>query len=205
MDKIDSDNEDEKLGELEYDLDDLEDEDDLLFGGAIGKDKHSYFVNLIEAVDKPLIVNNYARDKCQSDFQPIVLTKEEKENLEKNKMTHYDNILEYGSSKNRLNYYICPRLWCPTSKIPLDVNDKEAKCPIENEEPMKLFFDKNPYKKRYIKLIKPDEKGLCAPCCGKKQQKKEDLEKCKILSDEIELDDDISKSLNISIKKTILM
>lgn len=204
LDKIDSDNEDEKLGELEYDLGD-DDDDDLLMGGAIGKDKHSYFVNLIEAVDKPLIANNYARDKCQSDFQPIVLTKEEKENLEKNKMTHYDNILEYGSSKNRLNYYICPRLWCPISKIPLNVDDPEAKCPVENEQPMKLFFDKNPNKKRYIKLIKPDEKGLCAPCCGKKQQKKEELDKCKILSDEIDLDDEDDKteikSVSISIKK----
>ena len=187
----------DKLGELDYNLDD-DDEDELL-GGAIGKEKHSYFVDLIKKVDKDLVTDNYARDKCQSDFQPIVLTKEEKENLEKNKQTYYDNILEYGSSKEKLNYYICPKLWCPISKIPLDVNKEEWDCPLDNEEPMKMFWGNDKNKPRYIKLIKPNDKGLCAPCCGKKLQKEEELKKCKIPTDDnIEDNLDINK---IKIKK----
>ncbi len=33
-------------------------------------------------------------------------------------------------------------------------------CPIEGEEPMELFFENDPKKKRYVKLIKPDENNL---------------------------------------------
>ena len=184
--KYDIDIDDEKLGELDYNID----SDDELLGGAIGKEKHSYFVDLIRNVDKDLVSDNYARDKCQSDFQPVVLTKSEKETLEKNKQTYWDNIIEYGSNKNNLNYYICPRLWCPISKIPLDVNSENYECPLENEEPIKRFWGQDKDKKRYIKLIKPNEKGICAPCCGKKIQKKEELDKCKIKDDNYILNED---------------
>jgi hypothetical protein len=175
----DPEDDNDKLGELTFDLDD---DDDELLGGGLGKDKHSYFVDLIKKVDKDLVTENYARDKCQSEFQPVVLTKEEKEELEKNNNTHYDNILEYGSDKNKMNFYICPKLWCPISKIPLDVNSEKYECPLENEEPMKLFWGKDKKKERYIKLIKPNEKGLCSPCCGKKKQKDAELAKCKLIN-----------------------
>lgn len=148
-------------------------------GGAIGKDKHSYFVNMLQNADKNLFGDNYAREKCQASNQPIVISKEKKEELEKNKKAFFDNIIEYGSEKNISNYYACPRLWCPQSKIPLDINDDDAKCPIENEEPMKLFWDKDKNKERYVKLIKQNDKGICVPCCFKKKPKEEEIEKCK--------------------------
>ena len=184
------DNEINRLGELDFDLDS---DDDEVAGGAIGKEKHSYFVDLIREVDKDLVGENYARDKCQSDFQPIVLTKKELEKLRSDKMLHFDNILEYGSNKSKLNYYVCPKLWCPISKIPLDIKKDGEKCPIENEEPMELIWGKDKNKPRYSKIIKPNEKGICAPCCGKKLQKKSELDKCKIYDDEIMLDDITTK------------
>ena len=188
IDEISDDNID-NLGELDYNLDD--DDDDLeMMGGAMGKDKHSYFVDLMKMHDKDLVSDNYARDKCQSGFQPIILTKTEKEELEKNKMTHYDNILEYGSHANKKNFFICPKLWCPISKIPLDHNIDNYKCPLENEEPIEMFWGKDKNKKRYIKLIKPNEKGLCAPCCGKKAPKDDELKKCKYLDDNIDIIND---------------
>ena len=195
-DIIDSD--DEKLGELDYNLDD---DDDELLGGALGKEKHTYLINLIRNLDKDLVSDNYARDKCQSDFQPIVLTKEEMEKLVKNKQDFYDNIIPYGSSSSKINYYTCPRVWCPASKIPLDPNSDNYECPLENEEPMTFFWGIDKTKKRYIKLIKPNEKGLCAPCCGKKEQKKQDLDKCIIPNNDIDLDDDnIKKKTSLSKK-----
>lgn len=168
---------DDNLGELDYDLDD---DDDLLMGGApLGKVNHSLFVELMKQYDKDLVGENYARDKCQAGFQPVVFSKEEKEKLEKNKQAFYDNIIEYGSTKKNQNFYACPKVWCPTSKIPLDPRLDKYECPLENEEPIEMFWGKDKDKKRYVKLIKPNEKGICAPCCGKKQQKEEEIKKCK--------------------------
>ena len=136
--------------------------------------------------DKDLVGENYARDKCQAGFQPVVFTKEEKEKLEKNKQAFYDNIIEYGSTKKNQNFYACPKVWCPTSKIPLDPSLDKYECPLENEEPIEMFWGKDKIKKRFVKLIKPNEKGICAPCCGKKEQKQEDIKKCKTLDSNFE-------------------
>ena len=184
IDDIIESDEDDKLGELDYDLDD---EDDLLLGGAaLGKINHSLFVELMKQYDKDLVGENYARDKCQAGFQPIVLNKEEKEKLEKNKQTYYDNILEYGSSAKNQNFYACPKVWCPTSKIPLDPTLDKYECPLENEEPIEMFWGKDKTKKRFIKLIKKNDKGICAPCCGKKEQTLEDIKSCKLFDINLE-------------------
>jgi len=168
-DKNDEDDEDD-LGLKDYDLSDG--------GAALGKQKHSYFVNMLQLADKDLFTENYAREKCQASSQPIVMSKEYKKTLEDNNNLHFDNIIEYGSKPEIKNFYACPRLWCPQSKIPLNVNDPAAKCPIENEEPMKLFWENDKNRERYVKLIKPNDKGLCVPCCFKKKPKEEELAKC---------------------------
>ena len=188
---------DDKLGEFDYDLDD--DDDDLLMGGApLGKVNHSLFVELMKQYDKELVGENYARDKCQAGFQPIVFSKEEKEKLEKNKRAFYDNIIEYGSTKKNHNFYACPKVWCPTSKIPLDPSLDKYECPLENEEPIEMFWGKDKNKKRYVKLIKPNEKGICAPCCGKKEQKEEDIKKCKTLDSNFENEDETKEKQDSS-------
>ena len=190
----------DNLGELDYDLDD----DDLLMGGALGKVNHSLFVELIKQYDKDLVGENYARDKCQAGFQPIVFNKEEKEKLEKNKQAFYDNIIEYGSTNNNKNFYTCPKVWCPTSKIPLDPNLDKYECPLENEEPIEMFWGKDKNKKRFVKLIKPNEKGICAPCCGKKEQKKEDITKCKTLDNILEYESKIKDNDDSITNKEII-
>jgi hypothetical protein len=157
-------------------------------GGALGKDKHSYFINLLTKADKDLFANNYARNKCQAINQPVVFSNEYKETLKKNGNYFFDNDLTYGSKENIKNVYACPRLWCPISKIPLDVDNGKTTCPIEDEEPMEMYFDNDPHKKRYVKLIKPDENNICAPCCFKKQPKDEELNKCKYYNDDIKKD-----------------
>ena len=152
-------------------------------GGALGKDKHSYFINLLQQADKNLFSNNYAREKCQAVNQPVVLSNDQLQKLKDKKEDYFDNVLSYGSDISIKNNYACPRLWCPQSKIPLNPDDPKAKCPIEDEEPMEIFFDKDRNKKRYVKLIKPDENGTCVPCCFKKEPKEDELNKCKFYGD----------------------
>ena len=48
---------------------------------------------------------------------------------------------------------------------------------------MQMFFDNDPKKERFVKLIKPDENNICVPCCFKKKPKQEELNKCKYYND----------------------
>lgn len=165
------------LGEQDFDIDDIE------IGGALGKDNRGYYVKMLHNADKELFKDNYAR-KCQAVDQPVVLTPEHKKELEeKHKLDlskYFDNLIEYGSSKDNQNFYGCPKLWCPQSKIPLDIKDENAKCPIENEEPMlNLFQDGDKTKPRYVKLIKKKDSDICIPCCYKRKQGEDDIKKCK--------------------------
>ena len=185
IEELDEKSEDEGIdyGKMSYDSDDNNDSDDndsaakSSSGGALGKEKHSYFVSLLQAADKNLFGDNYARNKCQAVNQPVVFTPAEREKLIKDGNYHVDNDILYGSTPKNMNYYACPRLWCPHSKIPADI--KTRKCPIEGEEPMEQFFENNPDKKRYVKLVKPNENDICAPCCFKLPPKDSELNKCK--------------------------
>lgn len=147
------------------------------FGGGGRNDNNNYIIDMLQETDKELFANNYARN-CQRHFQPVVISKAYKTKLEQNNQLHFDNIIEYGSSKDNLNYYGCPRLWCPTSKVPLPVDDQNAQCPIPGEEPIQMFANNDKNKKRYVKLFKPNEKGMCIPCCAIKPPKQDDLNKC---------------------------
>lgn len=135
-------------------------------GGVKNVQFKNYLINRLRNADKELYQDNNKSRKCQREHQPVVLSKEELDEI-KNK-EYFDNIIEYGSNPDIKNYYTCPRLWCPISKIPLDESQENPKCPGDNEEPMKLNEDmKNLGKPRYAYLIK----NINLPCCGKKKPK----------------------------------
>jgi hypothetical protein len=149
------------------------------YGGLKDKEDQRYRIQLLQNADKDLFGENYAREKCQKRNQPFVISKDTREKLIKEGKYFVDNDIYYGSKKDKMNYYVCPRLWCKVSKVPAD--PITGKCPIENDETILSFFD-NPNEegvKRYVKLIKPNENNLCVPCCFKKPPKPEELNKCK--------------------------
>ena len=166
--------EDEDLGKLTFSSSS---------GGAKYMDKDEderYKITLLQNIDKDLFGKNYARDICQKKNQPLVINKETRDKLKEKNEYYVDNELYYGSKKDNMNYYICPRFWCKTSKVPGD--PITGKCPIEDEQKIESFFLKPGEEgiKRYVQLIKPDEEtNICAPCCFKKPPKKYELEKCK--------------------------
>ena len=56
--------------------------------------------------------NAYARScPWNKRRQPVILTKQEKENIDKNHPGSYDKFIEYGSDENNKHFYICPRYW----------------------------------------------------------------------------------------------
>ena len=125
--------------------------------------------------------------KCQSsqERQPIVLESDPEKNP-KIKKESYTYSIKYGSDENHQFYYICPKVWCPTCKIPIKYDDlkkfeqrrgkkgslcKVGKCPFGNHD---AFVRENEYysgtkdnKGGYPGFIDstghPD--ALCMPCC----------------------------------------
>ncbi len=129
--------------------------------GGNGGDNKNYLINKLKNADKALWNDNNKSRKCQRVKQPIPLSKDEYKDL-KNKglNTLFDNSIIHND-----NYYVCPRLWCPKSNVPLDEENPSAKCPIADEKPMRLNDDmKNKNNPRYVYLKKKDN----IPCCGKK-------------------------------------
>jgi hypothetical protein len=121
--------------------------------------------------------------------QPIVLTKNEIDIIDKKYRDSYTSFIKTGSTKNNMekNYYICPRIWCPLSKVSLSEKDLEknkGKCPDPIGEPPLILDAKNNYWKkqkgdelinvdRYPNFLKKElhPKGFEMPCCGKKESR----------------------------------
>jgi hypothetical protein len=134
-------------------------------GGAPAKkgdadDNNFYLINKLQNADKDIWAkNNNPSRKCQKDHQPLPLTREEYNDLIK-KGYKFDNSLNHNK-----NIYVCPRIWCPKSNVPLDEADPNAKCPLADEKPMLMNENmKNKNKPRYVYLKTKDN----MPCCGKK-------------------------------------
>jgi hypothetical protein len=129
--------------------------------GGNNNDTKKYLINKLKNADRELWNDNNKSRKCQKIKQPIPLSTEEYNDLKQKGLNKFfDNSIIHNN-----NYYICPRLWCPKSNVPLDESDPLAKCPISDEEPMRLNDDmKNKNLPRYVYLKKKDN----IPCCGKK-------------------------------------
>lgn len=161
----------------------LESEDlDFLRSGGAGK----HLLDKLQEADPALFPKGdkgYSK-QCQAHKQPIVITAEEKAAMDaEGYQKSYTDAISYGSDKNRQHIYMCPRIWCPSSRRPLTANQyAERGCP-NGEEALMLYQDNywknDPNLPRHINFFKkPTEKGLCMPCCGKKPLAQDFKEKC---------------------------
>jgi len=131
--------------------------------------------------------NGYSRS-CQWNKrrQPVILTDEEKERIDKEHPGSYDHAMKYGSSPDKNFWYICPRYWDLKKDTSLTEDDvksgnygevidiKATKVPKD-----KFVFEFNDGKEHvdksgnYVRynpgFLKPDvhPDGLCVPCCFK--------------------------------------
>lgn len=68
---------------------------------------------------------------CQSNMkrQPVVLTKDEFDKINRENPGSYTEYIKYGSRPDNQNYYICPRYWCLISNTSMTEEDVIAgKC-----------------------------------------------------------------------------
>ena len=89
-------------------------------------------LNRLQSHDPSLFISkkqgkyeSYSR-MCPSniDRQPVSLTKEEKENIDKNHPNSYSKAIEYGTTDEKY-WYICPRYWC--LKTNTSITEEEVK------------------------------------------------------------------------------
>lgn len=132
------------------------------------------------------IMKGYART-CQKKFQPYVMHKNPAENP-KVVDGSYTFSIRYGSDVEHMNYYICPKVWCPYCEIPIKFSDvvdvkkrkvrsgscMTGKCPYGDHEVMindaEEYYDleMGAYPGFKPNTLHPD--NLCMPCCFKKPQ-----------------------------------
>ncbi len=128
-------------------------------------------------------VERYTR-ACPSMQQPVVISNEEKERIDKTNRKSYVEAIQYGSdeTKKNNNWYICPRFWCfkpgKYKNTSMDADDiKAGKCGTTEAEQKKYVFEFN-NKKDHIgkdgnyRYFNPsfitklhNDKNLCLPCC----------------------------------------
>lgn len=118
--------------------------------------------------------------------QPVVITEEEKQHMDKKYPKAYNGYVKTGSTEEleQKHYYICPKVWCPKSRvaIPADMykEKKDKSCPGENEEP--IVFESKSYWGLEDKALDREHfpgfldkhtrsDGLCLPCCFKLEPK----------------------------------
>lgn len=145
---------------------------------------HTKFINdRLKNADSDLFVKGYSKHCGAVDKkQPVVLTKAEKARVDTHNRKAYTGFIKTGSSPEltKRNYYICPLIWCPISKIAMTSEELKKNgnlCPKPNEEtPLILHNKKDTEKKalgdykKYPYLMKqnlhPTEKEMV--CCGYK-------------------------------------
>lgn len=150
--------------------------------------------------------------------QPVILTDEEKANIDKNHPGSYDEAIKYGSSKDNQYWYICPRYWSlkyDTSLTEEDVKsgkygniipDKSKKVPkdssiFEFTDNKEHIDNQGNYVKHYPGFLKEGSHSddLCVPCCFKSWDspaQKERRDQCinnKVVEKEVDDQDDYIK------------
>lgn len=145
------------------------------FSTKLQKTDHELFGYSIKA-DKDVKKRRLEYSTLCSGRYPVVLNKQQKENIDRTYPGSYNGYLKIGSTPELAdkNYYICPSIWCPKSMISMTPEQyKDNKCPFEGEEALTVNGsywknNMNP-KNRIISVLDPfiHPKKLCIPCCFK--------------------------------------
>jgi hypothetical protein len=132
-----------------------------------------------------------AQCQANNNRQPVVFTEEQQRNAEALGYGNSgDDKILYGSDENHKNYYMCPRIWCPRSKIalsPKQYDDLGKKCP--DGESAELLYDKEYWGRDVNKphhigfLSKKTKDGVCLPCCKLNPLPEDQRRECTVKQD----------------------
>lgn len=196
--KIDEDDEDEEDDEgfLYIDEDDegnMEDEDDIEGGATKSKvknlDPRKYLFDKLKLLEPELILTKevghykaYSR-ACPSNVmrQPVILTNEEKKQIDINNRNAYGYALRYGADKENPNWFICPRYWCLDTNQPLTKTQVDSGVCANNVHEFtdnRYHVDKDGKYVHHYPGFLPDETHpkYGVPCCFSKSWDSTQLE-----------------------------
>lgn len=129
--------------------------------------------------------SSYSRS-CESNIrrQPVILTQQEKDNIDKNHSGSYNHAIKYGSDPNNQHWYICPRYWCLLTNSSITEEEvKSGKCGkiiprgsttvpsghyiYEFNHPEEHVRKDGTYIDHYPGFLdkKKHSDGYCLPCC----------------------------------------
>jgi hypothetical protein len=195
------------------------DEVDLNVDGLKLKNPY-YFQERIQTREPKLILTEkkgkyqaYSRI-CQSNNrrQPVILTKEEKDKIDKEYkgFLKEEDIISYGSNPDNQYYYICPRYWClKTNSVISEADVKAGKCgkiipadakTVKPGHYVYEFYNPPVNNKQYKQYpgfqVDKHPDGYCLPCCFDKWNTKQHLDrrkKCSGTETETDTTSDIPK------------
>ena len=178
----------DKMAGVNSDDDDLQD-----FTGKNIANPSPFFKKLRELEPTLFLTETDSKYKafsriCPSNIkrQPVILTQQEKEKIDREHPGSYEQAMEYGSDKNNKYWYICPRYWSLKDNVSLtqeqvdsgkygNIIPQDAKIVPPggniyefNDSTYHRDKDGN-YKNLYPGFMKADSHpdGLCIPCCFK--------------------------------------
>ena len=127
--------------------------------------------------EENVFFSQYSRS-CQHKRQPIIITQEEKDEIDKISPSSYKYILKYKTSKDKTFYYICPQFWDKNRNISLTQEQ------VKSGKFGKIGSDILDRKRELLpRLMSKDFQGLdkdfCLPCCYNIPKKAYNLQKDK--------------------------
>ena len=195
MDDDDDDDDDGFLYMEDDDDDDMEDDDDDMEGGAkqskVKKlDPRKYMFDKLKLLEPELIMSKemghykaYSR-ACPSNLmrQPVILTNDEKTQIDKNNRNGYGYALKYGANKENPHWFICPRYWCLETNKPVtkaDVDSGVCAGKIHEFTENRFHVNKDGKYVHHSPGFLPDETHpkYGVPCCFSKSWDSSQLEK----------------------------
>jgi hypothetical protein len=156
----------------------------------------SYFMNMLKSADRELIDYKVPKgDKSQKRYSTVCQWNDRRQPVVVNK-TEFDKVQQYNKSIKYVktgstpelqekNYYICPQVWCPKSKIALTYKEFKEKynetCPDPTVQEKPILLTNHYWGKGEKGMTREHFPGfldafthpkkLCLPCCFKKEAK----------------------------------
>lgn len=192
-DDMDDDDDDDGFLYMDDD-DDIEEEESDIEGGAkqskVKKiDPRKYMFDKLKLLEPELIMSKeighykaYSR-ACPSNLmrQPVILTNDEKIQIDQNNRNGYGYALRYGANKENPHWFVCPRYWCLETNKPLtktEVDSGVCSGKIHEFTENRFHVDKDGKYVHHSPGFLPDETHpkYGVPCCFSKPWDSSQLE-----------------------------
>lgn len=114
---------------------------------------------------------------CPSFRQPVVISNEEKQNIDTNYEGSYTNAVQYGTDPKNKSWYICPRFWCLKTNTSITEDQvKSGMCgkiipkdvtTVPNGHYVYEFDREKHESPGFLTSTNLHPEGYCLPCCFK--------------------------------------